>query len=1524
MDDQGTPRDLGPYRLDALLGRGGMAEVYRAWDQRLNRWVAVKRLSGDSSAVARRRFLREARAAAGLGHPAIIQIFDILEQDNTDWIVMEMIDGPDLATLLQDGPLDVGLILDYGRQIAEGLAAAHGAAIVHRDLKTQNVMVLPSGHVKILDFGLAKTLSLNGAGDAAEIESAVSVAGTVVGTPRAMSPEQTVGREVDFRSDLFALGVMFYELSTTRSPFLGRTVHETLSRVLTHRPPDLRKLNQRVPRPLADLVARLLAKEPDQRPAGAGVVAETLAEIAAESPLYRTQPRRPSPDRQARGDHPEGTPAAFEDGPTVRMSAARSPDADGSAPGTSSGSISGGVPSSGLQVAGPASGTASGPRAPEEQAVVRTLVAGDFGRRADELDAHLPGGLPRLLSEHGGVEVEPDLLLFERPWNALCYALACHQALKEAADTGGTGGARVGIHLGELIVRRQAFVRNVSRVPGNTSQGVGVAVEGAAKSMAARLRSLAGGGQTLLSRAAYDVARRGVGGAAIEGLEWLAHGRYRFKDTAADIEIFEAGVAGLAPLKAPAPSTEAWPVTVSNKPEPKPQPITMPRTWAPPELPAEPYPVLLPYTHPDLLAGREAEIEDLVRDLRSPVLITGLYAPSGTGKSSLLLGGLLPLLRASDTDVSMRISVAGTASAATPHAAPAAYLRHPHEAGVASRLLGDLLEGVTVDDHDWHTFVERLAEAERLAGEAPLLVLDQFEQVLQPEARAARATLGVLLAATARQRPGIDGPVCRWLLAYRKEYHGAVIAWLGDVLRDASGAPPEADEAGEPPGAPTGASGGAFSGIEMLPHDLSLPDRFQSFPLSPLATTPAGGDVLASATRVFQAAIEKPLELIGKDGRKHYPWRFAPGHAERLARAFARARLARPGAPLGPELQVTLAHLLARTSSASGSPRGDGAPPEEDDTFLVTVPEDPGRMVEEALEDHLRRALESAFPPGTPNARTGRAQALLALRELVTATGRRDEGLPAEQLAGAIGTGGEMILEKLATPLTRLVLPYEADDGLRYVLCHDRMAEVVARTVEQEGRDGKLLINSELLALRRFVALKTALHAARSEVATRISRRQYRGIAAHAGALLWNDRQRAWWAACKRRRRADIRRSTTLAVAAAVLLAVVTWGTWSWVQQGSEQQALLALVEKGEPGTALRAIDQLLNDPPPVFSILIPIERTPPTAADLLALLRRREVPMDVLEQGLGDIPEGQRSATVVQVVEIALPWVRETPEDNGLQDTDYAMLIANLVWALDYGPGRQASYASRAQTLRERVLEPLRERWPPLPAFDDDPEWISVPAGTFQMGSSDDEGDKEEHPRHEVTLSPFRIQRHEVTNAEYRLLVPDHQGQDQAPAGDLTWYQATTYAAWRGGRLPTEAEWEYAARAGCGHPYCRRDGSAATVDEVAWTLRNSTDPDTGESAPSLVEQLEPNPWGLHDMLGNLWEWTTDWYGEYPVQEQRDPWGPPTGEGGRVLRGGDSTSAAIKARSAARLVYAPRSDFGFQGFRVVLPGHVDP
>ncbi|MEM7584997.1 MAG: protein kinase [Acidobacteriota bacterium] len=280
------PKELGPYQLGPLLGEGGMGKVYKAFDTRLRRWVAVKSLHGDAPREARERFQREAFTLAQLGHPSIVQIFDFVEDADSDWIVMELIDGPTLAESCLAGPLNVGLALDYARQIGSALEAAHDNGIIHRDLKTENVMVLPSGHVKVLDFGLAlrvTALSSDPAvaeGAAALEEPLFSQSGRIVGTPRAMAPEQAMGRAVDERSDLFSLGVLLYELLAARPAFKAKTAQETLQQVLTHDPPALWQLNPAVPQRLSDLLDRLLEKDPLYRPQNAALVRDELIAIA--------------------------------------------------------------------------------------------------------------------------------------------------------------------------------------------------------------------------------------------------------------------------------------------------------------------------------------------------------------------------------------------------------------------------------------------------------------------------------------------------------------------------------------------------------------------------------------------------------------------------------------------------------------------------------------------------------------------------------------------------------------------------------------------------------------------------------------------------------------------------------------------------------------------------------------------------------------------------------------------------------------------------------------------------------------------------------------------------------------------------------------------------------------------------------------------------------------------------------------------------------------------------------------------
>lgn len=271
------PFQLGPYRLEKALGRGGMGIVYSAYDQRLDRRVAIKRvLTGSDDPKRRARLRREARTTAQLTHPSIIQVFDLIEDLDGDWIVMELVAGTPLSTLLANGALDIDSALSYGRQIADGLAAAHRLGIVHRDLKTENVMVLPDGRVKILDFGIAKRLDF--AADGTN-EQTLSRTGEVIGTSRAMAPEQARGLEVGPRSDLFSFGVLLYEATTGVSPFRAESPVETLTRVVTHRPKPMDQLRADVPREFADLVERLLRKASELRPASAEWVANELTQL---------------------------------------------------------------------------------------------------------------------------------------------------------------------------------------------------------------------------------------------------------------------------------------------------------------------------------------------------------------------------------------------------------------------------------------------------------------------------------------------------------------------------------------------------------------------------------------------------------------------------------------------------------------------------------------------------------------------------------------------------------------------------------------------------------------------------------------------------------------------------------------------------------------------------------------------------------------------------------------------------------------------------------------------------------------------------------------------------------------------------------------------------------------------------------------------------------------------------------------------------------------------------------------------
>ena len=260
---------LGPYKVLAPLGAGGMGEVYRARDTRLDREVAIKVLPAEVSTDPERlrRFAKEARAASSLSHPNIVTIHDVGSEGGFSYIAMERVEGSNLRDLLIGGPMPLKRLFQIAPQIAEGLAKAHEAGIVHRDLKPENLMVTRDGHVKILDFGLAKLTSRgsdSGEGSAVPTKTGTRP-GMVLGTVGYMSPEQASGDEVGFRSDQFSFGSILYEMATGKRAFQGKTDVDTLSAILNQEPEPMAGVNPQAPAPLRWIVERCHAKEPNDR-----------------------------------------------------------------------------------------------------------------------------------------------------------------------------------------------------------------------------------------------------------------------------------------------------------------------------------------------------------------------------------------------------------------------------------------------------------------------------------------------------------------------------------------------------------------------------------------------------------------------------------------------------------------------------------------------------------------------------------------------------------------------------------------------------------------------------------------------------------------------------------------------------------------------------------------------------------------------------------------------------------------------------------------------------------------------------------------------------------------------------------------------------------------------------------------------------------------------------------------------------------------------------------------------------------
>jgi serine/threonine protein kinase len=264
-------RLAGRYVLEDRIGRGGMGEVWRATDTVLGRSVAVKTIDlrsvPDESGAA--RFEREAQVTAGMSHPGIVTVHDSGVEDDMAYLVMELLPGPSLAERLREGPLPVAEVEEVGREVAAALDAAHARGLVHRDIKPGNIVYADDGRVRVLDFGITQLAESSGS-------QVLTATHTVMGTAEYLAPEQALGGRVDGRADLYALGCVLFALLAGRPPFRGPTPVATMMMHGSDPVPDLRELRPDTPEWLATLVGSLLAKDPDDRPAGAASVVRSI------------------------------------------------------------------------------------------------------------------------------------------------------------------------------------------------------------------------------------------------------------------------------------------------------------------------------------------------------------------------------------------------------------------------------------------------------------------------------------------------------------------------------------------------------------------------------------------------------------------------------------------------------------------------------------------------------------------------------------------------------------------------------------------------------------------------------------------------------------------------------------------------------------------------------------------------------------------------------------------------------------------------------------------------------------------------------------------------------------------------------------------------------------------------------------------------------------------------------------------------------------------------------------------------
>jgi formylglycine-generating enzyme required for sulfatase activity len=901
-------------------------------------------------------------------------------------------------------------------------------------------------------------------------------------------------------------------------------------------------------------------------------------------------------------------------------------------------------------------------------------------------------------------------------------------------------------------------------------------------------------------------------------------------------------------------------------------------------LPDDPYPLLSPYTHPETFGGRDFEIDELQKLVLKPRLVLCVHAASGAGKSSLLMAGLAPRLR--------RLST------------PVCVVRDLGEPLLAQRLIAGLFD--VPDDFELHDdrpllfrdFAKLMNHAHARAHKPPVLVLDQVDDVLRLSARRdkALARLGPLMAATAQQSGSATDFSCRWVLSYRHEFHGEIDEWLRDVVG------PAVDE--------------GYADLKTLPHNLNTSDRLHTWPVPLMGASPRFTGGGHSAEKSFLEAIMKPLKLQSAKGQSRYPITFADRGAERLAAAFASARVKAPNAPLVPEFQVVLRHLLEAAVPNAWRDRVINVPTETDQLQ---------EQIDNALTAHLSGALDRAFPLGhdadtVATARQNRSRALLALRELADAQGRRGRGLTSESLAEAIGPNGEAILDLLASPGMRLIYRDEQDFQPVWMLSHDRLAEIVTKLVDDPRLRRGLDLDRELVELRHFVIQRSDLYVeSNDDAALSLTANQHELIQKAQDALLWTSDHRRWWQDAK-----------------------------AWFES-------MQRIQGNAADAGLRALVDLSRE----------------TDSDLERLTTRLAaagVPARLFWDAFRSVdvePAGPRigAEDLLFVVERLYPAFVNDEER-----------FRAMSYAIEEVLHREPQQADRIAPLRGTVREAWRRqhssgdtRLPPL--FRGDcwflPDetmlgFVEVPRGPFLMGSDkgkDPEAfDDELWPTVEavryaaaattgqgsVDMPTYYVARYPVTVVQFKVFAAKTglrlgyegslAGEPEHPVVHVSWHEALRYCEWlqqelqestmspaalkdllvSGWRvtLPSEPEWEKAARGADGRIYPWDGG----LDP---TRANYADARIGRT--SLVGGFPrgASPYGILDMSGNVWEWTRSLKQKYPYDstDGRENLGA-TGE--RAVRGGSFYLFGKSMRAANRYPYDPESRLSRVGFRVAL------